>query len=102
MEAQIIRLDWGCNLLIRSTSVIYMCVRVCSLGEHVCVYAHWVNIYEEAVVFLIWREPLHIVQQHRVSVEKVRMGDEDRRVWKIEMFKRRQQQIIHQIKTTYK
>lgn len=46
-----------------------------------CVYAHWVNIYEEAVVLLIWREPLHVVQQHRVSVEKVRMGDEDWRVW---------------------
>lgn len=47
----------------------------------VCECAHWVNIYEEAVVFLIWREPMHVVQQHRVSVEKVRVGDEDRRVW---------------------
>lgn len=47
-----------------------------------CVCAHWVNIYEEAVVFLIWREPMHVVQQHRVSVVKVRVGDEDRRVWR--------------------
>lgn len=54
-----------------------MHTRVCE-----CVSAHWVNIYEEAVVFLIWREPMHVVQQHRVSVEKVGVGDEDRRVWR--------------------
>lgn len=57
--------------------VSYMNARVCE-----CVCAHWVNIYEEAVVFLIWREPMHVVQQHRVSIEKVRVGDEDRRVWR--------------------
>lgn len=54
-----------------------MHARVCE-----CVCAHWVNIYEEAVVFLIWREPTYVVQQHRVSVEEVRVGDEDRRVWR--------------------
>lgn len=56
-------------------------VYISHIHVRLCVYAHWVNIYEEAMVFLIWREPLHIVQQDRVSVEKVRVGDEDWRVW---------------------
>lgn len=76
MEAQqFMGLYWGYNLV--RSGQLYACARVCE-----CVCAHWVNIYEEAVVFLIWREPMHVVQQHRVSVEKVRVGDEDRRVWR--------------------
>lgn len=46
------------------------------------------------MLFLSWRESLHVVQQNRVSVEKVRMGDEDRRVWTAERLKRKQQQIL--------
>lgn len=69
----------------------------------VCVRArlctHWVNVYEEAMLLFIWRESLHVVQQNRVGVEKVRMGDEDRRVWTVERLKRTQRQIINRTKT---
>lgn len=47
-----------------------------------CVFVstYWVNLYEGAVLVLIGRKALNVVQQHRIGIIEVRLGDEDWRV----------------------